>query len=482
MTGQQAETTGSSIRCGAAALDITPPPGTHLSGSGMGNHRPAQSVIDPLYASALVFESGGRRVGIVSLDVTVITQDYTDRIRADVAARCGIEPDALMVHALQTHSAPSIGHFMLDPDFPLETDSETEYLRGAETPYSEFAADRAVQAVEKSVQALHPVAVGVGHGIVGDISFNRRGVRRDGTIMMPKPCGRNQQPLGLTDLCYLEGPIDPEVGVLCVRDADMSIATALLHFTCHPVNVFGQAHTRLAVSSDWPGTWSAGIRKAYNACTPVVINGCCGNINPWHPFDPDCLPDHRRMGRSLTDMTQRIVHSLSFHDQAIVDWRSDHVLLEYRETPPERRRAVDRTLEESPTPRWQDGDSHDVDPAWFLAASTRSIDYCRKRAPQFPYEIQVLRIGDTAIVGLPGEPFVEGQLAIKTASPARHTFVAHMVSHYVGYLPHREAYQRGGHEANAEVTYWAKFAPGSLENVVDRARELVRELFPDGNT
>ena len=38
-------------------VDITPPAGTHLSGSGMGEHRPAESVLDPLYARAAVFES-----------------------------------------------------------------------------------------------------------------------------------------------------------------------------------------------------------------------------------------------------------------------------------------------------------------------------------------------------------------------------------------------------------------------------------------
>lgn len=86
-------------------------------------------------------------------------------------------------------------------------------------------------------------------------------------------------------------------------------------------------------------------------------------------------------------------------------------------------------------------------------------------------------IGDAAIVGLPGEPFVEGQLAIKTAAAAPYTFVAHMTSHYVGYLPHRNAYRRPGHETNSDVTYWAKFAEGSLEKVVERARSMVTELF-----
>ena len=132
------------LRAGPAQIDITPPAGTHLSGSGAGEHRPAQSVIDPLYARAIVFESGNRRSCIVTLDVTIVTGDYTAQIRFAISEKTGVPPEAIMVHAIQTHSAPSIGYFMLDPDFPLETTPETEYLRGAERAYADIAAEAAV--------------------------------------------------------------------------------------------------------------------------------------------------------------------------------------------------------------------------------------------------------------------------------------------------------------------------------------------------
>ena len=77
------------LRAGAAMIDITPPLGTHLAGSGAGEHRPAETVLDPLFAKAIVFESGGRRVCMVILDLTIVTQDYTDRIRAAIAERNG---------------------------------------------------------------------------------------------------------------------------------------------------------------------------------------------------------------------------------------------------------------------------------------------------------------------------------------------------------------------------------------------------------
>jgi neutral ceramidase len=464
------------LRAGAGCVDITPPLGTHLSGSEMGNRRPAREVLDPLQAKAIVFEADGKRACIVTLDITIITGEYTERIRQGISARLGIPPEAIMVHAIQTHSAPSLGYFMLDQDFPLVTTPETEYLRGAEHVYGDFAAGAAIQAAEQAASRLQPVRLGLGRGSLGNLAFNRRGVRRDGTVMMPPPLAVVNQPLGLTDLAYLEGPSDPEVGVACFQDMDGKPLAFLLHYTCHPVNAFGYPETYHSVSADWCGAWSSEMQAAFGKdVVPLVINGCCGNINPWDPFDAERKPDHRRMGRALGGMAQRVMGSLTFSESSDLAWRLRSIPLAYRDVPPERLAEVEQILSSQPEmPRGANGE---VEPRWFAAASTRSVELCRKREPQFMYEVQALRIGDLALVGLPGEPFVEGQLAIKVGSAAKHTFVAHLTTKYVGYLPTREAYARGGHEANFQVTYWAKLAPGSLETATATAKEMIKELF-----
>lgn len=464
------------LSAGAAMVDISPPEGTHLAGSGAGDHRPTRAVLDPLYAKTIVFEAGGRRVCLVILDLTIVTGEYTDRIRAAICEQTGIERDAIMVQATQTHSAPSLGYFMLDPDFPLETSEETEYLRGAERAYGDRAAAAAVEAVVEAAGRLQPVRIGLGRGVSGDLAFNRRGIRRDGTIVMPRPQGRERQPFGISEVCYLEGPIDPEVGVCCVQDMNGRPLAFLMHYTCHPVNAYGNRETFLVASADWPGAWAGEMQRALGPdVVPLVVNGCCGNINPWHPFDSDFQPDHRRMGRGLSSLSERIVRNMKFEGEAVLDTRIEKIGLPFREIPDERLREVDAILTGHPNPpREADGQ---VDPRWFRAASTRSVELCRQRDGEFSYEIQAFRIGDLGIVGLPGEPFVEGQLALKLNSPASYLFPAHLTTHYVGYLPTREAYPRGGHEANEDATYWAKLAPGCLETVIERARGMVQELF-----
>src|ERR1044071_7549623 len=116
------------MKAGAAMVDITPKAGTHLAGD-VGGFRPAQNVLDPPYAKAVVFESNGKKLCLLSFDVTILTQECTDRIRDAAATMFGFERDAVMVHATQTHSAPSLGHFMVDRDFPA-VPADREFVRG----------------------------------------------------------------------------------------------------------------------------------------------------------------------------------------------------------------------------------------------------------------------------------------------------------------------------------------------------------------
>jgi neutral ceramidase len=263
--------------------------------------------------------------------------------------------------------------------------------------------------------------------------------------------------------------------VLCARDDELNMTAMLLHYTCHPVNVFAQPG--YCVSADWPGAWAAAMREMFGvAAEPLVLNGCCGNINPWPPFEPDFVPDHRRMGRALGDSARAVVKQMRFADADCVDWKVRRIPIPLKPADPDRLAAAQRMLAEHPAPLWSTETPGLIDPTWFQAASVMSVELMRKRSPDLLYEIQVMRVGDVAFVGLPGEPFVEGQLAIKLASPAYYTFVAHATTQYVGYLPTREAHKRGGHEV--DFSYWAKLCPEALDRVVDNAVELLRDLFP----
>ncbi len=444
------------IHLGAHEVDITPEPGTHLAGSGMGDRRPATKVLDPLFAKAVVFEENGTRLCILVMDSTIIAQDWTDALHAAAEKQFGLKPHEVMVQATQTHSSPALGKFMLDVEFPLPMPPEHEYFWGSEKKYTDFALAQALKAIEGALKKREPVDIAWGRAWRNDLAYNRRE----------------------------EKHIDPEVLAVGFRSAaTQKLTCLLLHYTCHPVNVFlrgcftqdgKRAPEFFHVSADWPGIWCQELRSTIGpGCVPIVLNGCCGNINP-EPYRSTSVWDHLKQGLELAKTTKPLIENFKFQPAAGLAFNCKVTKLDYRPVPPERLAQVEKILAAHPTGQWQpDGQ---VEPEWFYAASTRSIDYLKKREPIFNYEIYAARIGPIAFVGLPGEPFTEGQVAIKKSSPAAATIVAHMITHYVGYLPTREAYPNFGHEANERYTYWAKLAPGSLERVVESAARQLAQL------
>jgi len=252
----------------------------------------------------------------------------------------------------------------------------------------------------------------------------------------------------------------------------------MLHFTCHPVNDYCTPSLYNSVTSDWPGIWSENLQKKMEVKNlPTVLNGCCGNINPFNPYVPNYVMDSEKMGAILAEVTEHILLSMSFSGAdapGIVDYRYMEIPLSYRDIPKERLEKVIDIIENGPIKRKENGEFEEE---WSLAASTYSTLCCQKREPVFMYPVQVFRVGALAIVALPGEPFTDSQLDIKLRSKAPMTYVTHCANKYIGYLPPEKAFDFDGHETNLNYTYWAKMAPGSIEKICDAVIEEIESLF-----
>ena len=85
-----------------------------------------------------------------------------------------------------------------------------------------------------------------------------------------------------------------------------------------------------------------------------------------------------------------------------------------------------------------------------------------------------LRVGNLAIVGVPGEAFCELGMQIKKASPAKHTVVIELANDCIGYLPTAEAFKEGGYETSTGVT---KYEKGAGEKIVTSVLGQLDELF-----
>jgi hypothetical protein len=96
-----------------------------------------------------------------------------------------------------------------------------------------------------------------------------------------------------------------------------------------------------------------------------------------------------------------------------------------------------------------------------------------------PIELQVLRLGDLAIVGIPAEPFVEIGLALHAGRTGQPTMVAGYTNGCVGYVPMPAAYPLGGYEVSYSFAYYrlpAPLAPECAQRIIDEGRRLLDVL------
>jgi hypothetical protein len=181
------------------------------------------------------------------------------------------------------------------------------------------------------------------------------------------------------------------------------------------------------------------------------------------------------MGRALATRAEAAIAGMDFRDDVVLDYWREAIPIPLRDLRPDELAWARERLGNPPAPQWLDAAHTGVDPEWMVAASIYSVHLMRQRSPVLDYEIQVLRVGDAAFVGLPGEPFVEGGLRLKLASPTDPTYVVHATTQYVGYLPTQAAFERGGHEV--ETRYWSKLVPDALDRVVNGALDVLARVY-----
>jgi len=90
-----------------------------------------------------------------------------------------------------------------------------------------------------------------------------------------------------------------------------------------------------------------------------------------------------------------------------------------------------------------------------------------------------VRIGNVVLLGHPSELFTEFGLGIKKASPAEHTFVVGYANDFVGYIPDRGDFERGGYAAATvpKICDHFPFAPDVGAYLVEASVDLIGEVM-----
>ncbi|MGH9068081.1 MAG: neutral/alkaline non-lysosomal ceramidase N-terminal domain-containing protein [Acidimicrobiales bacterium] len=441
---------------GTATADITPAVGAAMGGYAARTGS-ARGVASALSCRAVVLDDGATAVGLVVCDLLFVTRDMSDLARRLVGEAIGWRPEQLMVTATHTHSGPADLTFAQDRHYVTRVAGQ---IAGA----VRVAFEGRVEATLKYAESP-----------VSSVSQNRR-----------HPDGPTE---GLARILVAE-PVD--------GSSEGQILATLVNYACHATIL---EHDNLQYSPDFPGAVVEVVEHVVGG-RAVYLQGCAGDINPlWMRHD---LAEVRRIGSIVGTAAARAVceaQPLGSGQWAInLSWFEDTekeavggravaggpvriasptVALARRSRAPVEGlesdlRQVEVELEAA---------GADVDRRRALSArlATLQMEVFFARRPD-PYagrdgrqpgpgsgleavEVQVLRLDEqTAVVGLPGEPFVDIAAAIRRRAGLANLIVAGYANQAVGYLPVASAFPEGGYEVGC-----ARFEPDAAERLVDAA-------------
>lgn len=439
----------SPLRAGASAVNITPPAGAPMAG--YYHERAADGVHDELFAKAIVFEAGGAKAALVSLDLITTTIDLVAAARAAIEKTTGIPGGNVMISATHAHTGPVIS-----------APSKRASVFGGTSPLAlQYRAElpgKIAEAVRKASEALVPAKAFTARGHEDSLGFNRRFHMTDGTVAW-NPGKLNPK------VVKPAGTTDPDVPIVYFESADATPKPIALYvnYSVHLDNIGGAK-----ISADLPGTLAHAMSHFKGpGMVTMWTAGCCGDVNHINvrsPMPQGGFENAARMGLVLAGSVLKTWPELKPIDAPTIRVERRTVPLDLAPVTPDdvtkAKATLDRFLDDKVTEK----------PTFLETVDAfKVMDVVDREGKPLEVEVQVITLGDqVAWVSLPGEIFVELGLAIKQDSPYPVTVVAELANGAIGYIPSRRAYAQGNYEVVS-----ARCAMGSGERLVDAALQLL---------
>jgi len=407
----QSKESRNALQAGTAKVDITPKKPVNMAGYGARKGL-STGVHDPLSARIVVFENNDKRLVLVSSDLIGFYGGTAEYMRKAIVNEFQLEPSELFLSAIHTHAGPS-----------LTIDKEKGHPNNLE--YTERLKVKLIEVIRKALSNMGPVNLGAGVGY-SPVGMNRRELRIDSSGNSSIRLGRNPY-----------GPTDKEVLVMKMTKPDGRTIAALFDYATHGTCLGGKNYT---ISGDVLGLAEQFVEKILgDDVITAGFAGASGNIDPWFRVlpafntEPGWIPEPVLLG---TMLGEEIVHTFRNIEKVSGGGEIATAFI---------------TLE--------------------LPGKPRSEDTIEKSHPPAELNITAARVGDIAFVGIGCEVLTEIGMAIKAASPYKHTFVISHCNGAASYLPPEHLYIEGGYEIRS-----SPFAPQAADIVVKQAVKMLHEL------
>lgn len=430
------------LRIATFQVDATPPLGSPLCG---GSVDPAREIVDPLSARGIVLLTAGRPVVLCAVDWVGIGNGGHDAWREALAEAAGTSVDCVSVHTLHQHDAPAC-------DFSTEELLAEHGLSGEmfDVKFSRGVIARAAAAVAEAVQSPQPVThLGTGAAPVEQVASNRRLLADNGKVHTVR-FSSSRIPEAIS---AAEGVVDQQVKLISLWNEDQPLV-AITHYATHPQSYYGQG----GVSADFVGMARELRERALPNVVHIHFDGAGGNVaagkyNNGAPEVRPVLAQRLAAGmQAAWDQTERIPL-----EAADVHWDFQPVSL------PARDFIVDTN--------WKTLLANEKSPKRERMRAARNLAFLQRANGGKQIHINCLTLGPARVLYMPGELFIEYQLAAQALRPDLFVAMAAYGDYGPGYIGTQVAYPQGGYETSRV----SRTAPEVEAVLIDAMQKLMAE-------
>ncbi|HEY5912607.1 MAG TPA: sialidase family protein [Verrucomicrobiae bacterium] len=426
-------------RLATFSADVTVPAGHGM----MGGAWLSKSVADPLEAHGLVLFGVGKPVVFVAVDWCEIRNEAFERWQRVLAEAAGTDPERVMVSTVHQHDAPVA-------DLAAERILRRRNAQGTvcDPAFHEIAVQRVAKALRESLPSARSVThLGLGAAQVERIASNRRYLTVDGSVRFDRTSS-TRNPVAAS---APENLIDPWLKTLSFWQGDTPLA-AVSAYAVHPMSYYGQGE----VSADFPGLARRLRQQDLPAVKQIYVTGSAGNVTAGKYNDGAATNRPALAERLRQDMTKAWTATRRV-PLTRADFRVQRVRLEPRAGPGFTVPELEQSVATNSQPFQQ-----------CLAAMGLSW---RERADAgHQIEIPCLDFGLAQWLVLPGESYVEFQLAAQRIRPDSFVLVAGYGEGATGYIPT----DRHIAEHDGNLADWSWVAPGSEARLLEAVRRVLR--------
>ncbi|MCH9652733.1 MAG: hypothetical protein K0U86_00490 [Planctomycetes bacterium] len=404
------------IQIGTFSVDITPELNQPI---GMGFIPIPKTVEHPLLAKGILLKQGDHAYVLCALDWMEVHNESYDFLRAEIAKAANTTASCVALQCLHQHTGPAIDSTAQKIQFPTKSPRQMASLK-----YEQDVARKLQAAIKKATQNLTTVThIGTSKCKVDRVASNRRIKQPDGSIKVRSSSTK------IPELhAAPEGIIDPWLRTLSFY-AQSKPLVQIHYYATHPQSFYGDAR----ISYDTVGIAREQLQQKSNVFQ-VYFTGCGGNTAMGKYNNGS-----RKARNELTNrLSQAMEGSLDHIERTPIEplqWQTVDVNFPVRRAP-EFLEERNQQILKNPKSKYSQVIKAAINLAWIERAKKNET-----------IEFSCLSFGKVKILHLPGEPFVEFQLAAQKRHPELSLFVAGYGDCGMSYIGTDKAYSdRGGYE------------------------------------